>query len=88
MAIIGRIVLDPSQKNIGRVSVRPVNRTSISSPNFEPKLNVSIEDIQSVNVSTKTDGDVLLYDSESGEFISSPLREAQVDIKNINGGTF
>lgn len=74
--------------DIGKVVVRQLNRTTISSPNFEPKLNVSIEDIQSVNVSTKTDGDVLLYNSETNEYISSPLNQAQVDIKNINGGTF
>jgi hypothetical protein len=88
MSIIGRVVLDPSQKNVGKVLVRTANRTTISSPNFEPKVNVSIDDIQSVNVSTKRDGDVLLYDSQSGEFISSPLRQAQVDLENINGGTF
>lgn len=74
--------------DIGKVVVRQLNRTTISSPNFEPKLNVSIEDIQSVNVSTKTDGDVLLYNSETNEYVSSPLNQAQVDLKNINGGTF
>jgi hypothetical protein len=73
---------------IGRVVVRAANRTTISSPNFQPKVNVSIDDIQNVNVSTKKDGDVLLYDSQSGEFVSSPLNQAQIDITNINGGTF
>lgn len=88
MATIGRVVLDPNQKNIGKVSVRTSNQTTIAAPNFEPQINVSIDDIQSVNVQTKTDGDVILYDAETGEYVSSPLREAQVDIKNINGGIF
>lgn len=74
--------------DIGKVVVRQLNRTTISSPNFEPKINVSIDDIQSVNVSVKQDGDVILYNAETGEYISSPLNQAQVDIKNINGGTF
>lgn len=88
MANIGKVVLDPNQSNIGKVSVRPFNRTSISAPNFSPKANVSIDDIQKVNVSTKTDGDVLLYSAETNEYISSPLNQAQVDITNINGGRF
>jgi hypothetical protein len=74
--------------DIGRVVVRSLNRTTISSPNFKPEINVSIDSIENVNVSTKTDGDVLLYDSETGEYVSSPLRQAQVDITNINGGNF
>ena len=74
--------------DIGKVVVRPFNRTTISAPNFKPEVNVSIDSIESVNVSTKTDGDVLLYDAETGEYVSSPLRQAQVDITNINGGNF
>jgi hypothetical protein len=86
MLNIGKVVIGPSQPK--NVIVRPINRTTISSPNFTPRLNVSIENIQSVNVSSKTDGDVLLYNSETGEYVSSPLRQAQVDITNINGGNF
>lgn len=88
MAIIniGKVVVGPSQPK--NVVVRPVNRTTISSPNFTPRLNVSIDDVQSVNVFTKTDGDVLIYNSETGEYVSSPLSQAQVDITNIKGGNF
>jgi len=74
--------------DIGKVVVRPYNRTTISAPNFEPSLNVSINDIQSLNVEFKTDGDVILYDAETGEYKSSPLRQAQVDLTIINGGSF
>jgi hypothetical protein len=59
--------------DIGKVIVRPFNRTTISSPNFQPSLNVTIDDIQSLNVETKNDGDVILYNAETGEYVSSPL---------------
>jgi hypothetical protein len=74
--------------NIGKVVVRPFNRTTISAPNFQPEINVSINSIQSLNVEVKTDRDVILYNAETGEYISSPLNQAQVDITNINGGNF
>ena len=74
--------------DIGKVVVRPFNRTTISAPNFKPEVNVSIDSIESLNVATKTDGDVILYNAETGEYVSSPLRQAQVDITNINGGNF
>jgi hypothetical protein len=59
--------------DIGKVIVRPFNRTTISSPNFQPSLNVTIDDIQSLNVETKNDGDVILYNAETGEYVSTPL---------------
>lgn len=74
--------------NIGKVIVRPFNRTTISSPNFQPIINVSIENIENLNVATKRDGDVFLYDAEREEYVSSPLSQAQVNITNINGGNF
>ena len=74
--------------SIGRVVVRPITKTTISAPNFTPKLNVAITDIQNVNVSVRQDGDTLIYNSITGEYESSPIQEAQIDIKNINGGRF
>ena len=74
--------------DIGKVVVRPFNRTTISAPNFKPEVNVSIENIENLIVSTKLDGDVIIYNAESGEFVAAPLGEARVDIRNINGGNF
>jgi hypothetical protein len=74
--------------NIGKVVVRPFNRTTVSAPNFKPEVNVSIDSIQSLNVEVKTDGDVIIYDAAAGEFKTAPLGEARVDIRNINGGNF
>jgi hypothetical protein len=74
--------------NIGKVTVRTGNRTTIASPNFEPKVNVSISDIQQINVSSRLDGDTLIYNAVTGEYESTPISAAQVDITNINGGQF
>jgi hypothetical protein len=73
---------------IGRVVVRPITKTTISAPNFTPKLNVAITDINNVNVSIRQDGDTLIYNAASGEYQSQPIQNAQLDIKNINGGRF
>lgn len=74
--------------NIGKVIVRPITRTTIASPNFKPKVNVAITEIQQVNVASRQDGDVLIYDGTSGEFVSSPISQVSVDIKVIDGGKF
>lgn len=86
MATIGRVVVGPTDPK--NVVVRPSNRTSISSPNFNPKMNVAISDITDMNVDIRREGDVLVYDSATGKYISAPLGTAQVDITNINGGRF
>lgn len=74
--------------NIGRVVVRPVTKTTISAPTFTPKLNVAITDIQNVNVAVRQDGDTLIYNATTGNYESSPIQGAQIDINNINGGRF
>jgi len=74
--------------NIGKVVVRPITRTTISSPNFNPKANVTLDDITDVDVVSKYDGDVLQYDAANSKFITAPLEQANVNIKNIFGGIF
>lgn len=73
---------------IGKVIVRPANRTTISSPNFTPKLNVAITDIQQINIASTNNGDTLVYDATSGEFKSGPIDTAGLKIDQINGGSF
>jgi hypothetical protein len=73
---------------IGRVTVKGINKTTIAAPNFTPKVNVAITDIYGANVVSRQDGDVLLYNAITGDFESSPLQEAQVNLTNINGGRF
>lgn len=73
---------------IGRVVVRPITKTTISAPNYTPKLNVAITDIQNVDAATRQDGDTLIYNSATGNYESQPIQQAQIDVTNINGGRF
>ena len=43
---------------IGKVVIRPVTRTTISAPNFNPKANVTLDDIRDVDTIFKNNGDV------------------------------
>jgi hypothetical protein len=86
MSIKGTI--NPQQGVVGKVKVLPANKTTIAAPNFTPKVNVAITDIYGANVVSRQDGDVLLYNAITGDFESSPLQEAQVNLANINGGRF
>lgn len=72
--------------NIGRVTVKSINRTTIASPNFTPKVNVAISDISGANVVSRQDGDTLIYNSITGEYETSPIRD--VNVSSINGGRF
>lgn len=74
--------------NIGKVIVRPNIRTTIAAPNFEPRVNVSISDVQQVNVATRQDGDTLIYDAATGEFVAGPIEVARIVLNAINGGSF
>lgn len=74
--------------NIGKVVVRPATRTTIAAPDFSPKINVSIDSIQQMNVATRQNGDTLIYDATTGEYKSGPIDTAQIKINNINGGSF
>jgi hypothetical protein len=85
MAITARL---SSPGTIGKVSVRSSNRTTIADPRFKPDLDVSIYDLNDVSLTTRQQGDVLLYDVISDDYVSSPLTQAQIDITNINGGQF
>jgi hypothetical protein len=73
---------------IGRVVVRPSNRTTIAAPNFKPRANVSIFEVNNVETVVREDGDTLIYNAVSGNYESKPLTEVAIDIRNINGGRF
>jgi len=73
---------------IGKVVIRPVTRTTISSPNFNPTPNVALNELRDVITVFKNDGDVLQYDAANSIFITAPLEQANVNIHNIYGGLF
>ena len=73
---------------IGKVVMRPVNRTSISSPNFRPAPNIAMSDIADVQFTSKANGDILIYNASSEKFELNKITLDQFDIQNINGGRF
>ena len=85
MAITARL---SSPGTIGKVSVRSSNRTTIADPRFKPELEVSIFDLNDVSLTTRQQGDVLVYDAMSDDYVSAPITGALIDITNINGGAF
>lgn len=83
---IGKVVVGPSQPK--NVVVRPSNRTTISAPNYTPKMNVDISNIQGANVTIRRDGDALIYNATTGEYVSSSLTGASIQLDEIRGGRF
>lgn len=83
-----RGTIQSKQGLIGKVVNSPINRTSISSPNFKPAPNVSMSDITDVEFTSKANGDILIYNASSEKFELNKITIDQFDIENINGGRF
>lgn len=86
MGIKGTI--NPQQGVVGKVSLRPANRTTIASPNFEPKINLEFSDLIDANTAIKSDGAVVVYDATTSEYVIKKLDASALDISVIEGGRF
>jgi len=73
---------------IGRVVVRPNQRTTIADPKFTPKPNVGLVELFDTDITEVQEGEIILYDATAGKFKNSPLTDANINIDNINGGKF
>ena len=73
---------------IGKVAVRPNQRTTVADPKFKPKPNVALTELVDTTITEVQEGEVILYDATSGKFVNSPLSGVNIDIGNINGGRF
>ena len=69
--------------NLGTVTIRQPNRTTISASDFKPKPNISFAEINDVSTSGIEDGKVLTYISANNryEFIDARVPE-------LDGGLF
>jgi hypothetical protein len=74
--------------DIGRLKISSPIRTVVADPNFKSKPNVSISEIRGVNVITRSSGDVLVYNSVTDTFTSSPIDAATLSLNTVSGGTF
>lgn len=73
---------------IGRVVVRPNQRTTIADPKFTPKPNVGLVELFDTTITEVQAGEIILYDATAGKFKNAPLTDANINIDNINGGNF
>jgi hypothetical protein len=84
MAINARIT---TSGTIGRATIRQPSRSSIVSQNFQPKPNVSLNEIIGVTTIGAQNGYALIYDSAIDQFKPESI-EAATTIQQITGGTF
>jgi hypothetical protein len=74
---------------VGKVSVTASPRTTIADPKFKPKPNVAISEVVGVDVvSRQEDGDILTFNAVTGLWESQQIQNANINVKNINGGFF
>jgi hypothetical protein len=74
---------------IGKVAVRPNQRTTIADPKFTTKPNVGLVELFDTSISdTVEEGDVITYVASTGKFENQPLGNVSVQVLRINGGFF
>ena len=66
-------------------TVRQQTRSVIASQNFAPKPNVSISELNDINVSGVQDKQVLQFDSATGKFVANTVTATVV---SVQGGSF
>ena len=74
--------------NIGRVTVRALDRPALVSKNFETKANLSISEINDVVITDVQDGHTLIFNSSVNKFESKPAADLTGQITELTGGTF
>ena len=73
--------------DLGKVTVFQPNRTTITSPNYKPKPNISLAEINDVSVDNPQNGYLLVYNSISNRYEISPATTI-IGSLPIDGGTF
>ena len=66
-------------------TVRQQTRSVIAAQNFVPKPNVSLTELNDINVSGVQNGQVLQFDSATGKFVANTVTATVV---SVNGGSF
>ena len=71
--------------DLGKVTVFQPNRTSIVSPNYKPKPNVTLAEINDVVTDNVQDGFSLVYSSANNRY---EMKIANAVIDKLDGGLF
>ena len=71
--------------DLGKVTVFQPNRTTLVSPNYKPKPNVSLAEINDVSTEGAQDGYSLVFDSANNRF---EMKVATTVLGTLDGGLF
>lgn len=70
------------------VSLKPANKT-VATVSVGPSSNISLGDLNNVNVAGAENNEVLVFDQANNTFVVAPYTvDANTVIAGINGGTF
>ena len=73
--------------DIGRVVINQPNRTTITSPNYRPKPNVAMSEINDVSVEGFQDGYTIIFSAANNKFETKSAANLTASI-SIFGGYF
>ena len=85
MAIVARI---NTTTGIGRATVSQPGSSTIVSPNFKPKPNIALGEVNDVTTTGVQDGYTLVFDSDTGKYVAQSPTDLTGTITIIPGGTF
>ena len=74
----------PANTTIGRVRIGQRQSTTIASPNWAVKSNISLSDITDVSTANVENGYVLVYNSITDKYEMQQV----LDLNNVSGGIF
>ena len=74
--------------DIGKVVISQPNRTTITSPNYRPKPNVSFAEINDVDTTGLQDNFTIIYSSANGKFETRSAANLEASVTNVVGGFF
>lgn len=73
---------------IGRVIVRSLDKPALVSQNFDPRVDLSIGEVNDVSLVNLQDGQTLIFNSSVNKFESKAAADLTGQITEIIGGTF
>lgn len=74
--------------DIGKVVISQPNRTTITSPNYRPKPNVSFGEINDVSTEGLEDGFTIIFSAANNKFETKSAANLQASVTNVIGGFF
>jgi hypothetical protein len=74
--------------DIGKVIISQPNRTTITSPNYRPKPNVAMAEINDVDTTGIQDSYLLVYNAYTNKYEARSSANVSGTLTAIQGGTF